>query len=212
MKKRKYIFMFLCTISLFTTSCNKQNIIQEELAVLEKNGCLLLNKTYEYIHKHAYGAEGRGRFYDIYAKELKFTGEFKYSKTVGKTEVYTAGAFNGQETMLYFRDGINVGFSTRDPQFGLSLFGCTIGSPSHGYITKFWDDSVVAKFHERGWVYDYQRLEKEYSELSVLDINPPINTPHRYMYYQNKLHVNYGMKTIESLGWSMISLEVYLDE
>ena len=212
MKKRKYIFTFLCIIPLFTTSCNRQNTIQEEIAVLEKNGCLLLNKTYEYIHKHAYGAECRGRFYDIYAKELKFTGEFKYSKAIGKTEVYTAGAFNGQETVLYFRDGINVGFSTRDPQFGLSLFGCTIGSPSQGYITKFWEDSVVAKFHERGWLYDYQRLEKEYSELSVLDINPPINTTHRYMYYQNKLHVNYGMKTIESLGWSMISLEVYLDE
>ena len=208
MKKNNILLAFLCTIPLFTTSCNKQNTIQEEIAVLENNGCFFLNKTFQEI----YDKLGCRKFYDIYSEELKYTGKFEYSKTVGKTEVYTAGAFNGQETMLYFRDGINVGFSTRDPQFGLSLFGCTIGSPSHGYITKFWDDSVVAKFHERGWVYDYQRLEKEYSELSVLDINPPINTPHRYMYYQNKLHVNYGMRTIESLGWSMISLEVYLDE
>ncbi len=212
MKKRKYIFMFLCTISLFTTSCNKQNTIQEELAVLEKNGCLLLNKTYEYIHKHAYGAEGRGRFYDIYAKELKFTGEFKYSKTVGKTEVYTAGAFNGQETMLYFRDGINVGFSTRDPQFGLSLFGCTLGSPTRDYMNDSWDNSLIAKFNARGWICTYERLEEEHSELSIFDINEPIELVHRYMTYQDKLHVNFGFENQYSLSWNMMSLEVYLDE
>ncbi len=208
MNKNKSVLAFLCAIPLLATSCNKQNTIQEEMTVLENNGCFLLNKTFQEI----YDKIGFHDFYDIYSGEPKFTGKFQYSKTIGKTDVYTAGTFNGQETKLYFRDGINVGFSTRDPQFGLSLFGRTIGSPTHGYINNWWDNSVVAKFHDRGWVYDYDRLEEEYSELSVFDINPPEYTVPRYMYYQEKLHVNYGMKPLESLCWNMVSLEVYLDE
>ena len=208
MKKNNMLLAFLCTIPLFMTSCNKQNTIQEEIAVLENNGCFFLNKTFQEI----YDKLGSRKFYDIYSEELEYTGKFEYSKTIGKTEVYTAGAFNGQETMLYFRDGINVGFSTRDPQFGLSLFGCTLGSPTRDYMNDSWDNSLIAKFNARGWNCTYERLEEDRSELSIFDINEPIELVHRYMTYQDKLHVNFGFENQYSLSWNMMSLEVYLDE
>lgn len=212
MKKRKYIFTFLCLSPLLLTSCNKQNTIDDEIETLANNGCFFLSKTYERIFDKFYGTNCRGRFYDIYAKELKFTGKFEYSKTIGKTEVYTAGAFNGQETVFYFRDDINVGFSTRDPQLGLSLFGCTLGSPTRDYMNDNWDNSLIAKFNARGWNCTYERLEEERSELSTFDINEPIELVHRYMTYQDKLHVNFGFENQYSLSWNMMSLEVYLDE
>ncbi len=212
MNKNKNVLTFLCLFPLFLTSCNKQNTIQEEMETLENNGCFLLNKTYERIFKGFYGTECKGEFFDIYSKELKNTGEFEYLKTISKTDVYTAGIFNGQQTRFYFRDGINVGFSTRDPQFGQSLFGCTIGSPTRDYLNDGWNNSLIAKFNERGWTCTYERDEEERSELSVFDLDEPISLVHRYMKYKDKLHVNFGFENKYSLNWNMMSLEIYLDE
>ena len=75
-----------------------------------------------------------------------------------------------------------------------------------------WDNSLIAKFNARGWNCTYERLEEERSELSTFDINEPIELVHRYMTYQDKLHVNFGFENQYSLSWNMMSLEVYLDE
>ncbi len=204
--RSKSAFVLLCLASLLS-SCNKQNTIQEEMKALEENGCFFLNKTLEYVK----GKIGSWKFYDIYGDEPKKIGMFEYSKKIGTTDVYTCGTFNGQETRFYFRDNVNVGFSTRDPQFGFSLFGKTIGGPTYGMDGEWWDNSIVGKFDSRGYEFDAVRHE-EPSELSILDINEPLNCAYRYMTYKEKLHVNFGRECINSFCNSMLAMEVYLDE
>ena len=48
--------------------------------------------------------------------------EFKETRPDG-VDVYTCGTENGFTTEFYFRDGLEVGFWTRDAGFGFSIFG-----------------------------------------------------------------------------------------
>lgn len=204
--KKKYILTIFCLIPLLS-SCNKQNTIQEEMKTLEDNGCFFLNKTLDYIKEKI----GSWKFYDIYQDEPKKIGVFEYSKTIANTDVYTCGIFNEQETRFYFRDNVNVGFSTRDPQFGFSLFGKTIGGPTYGMNGEWWDNSIVATFNSRGYWVDSENPDSQ-SQLSIIDINEPLNCAYRYLTYQDKLHVHFGRECINSFCNSMLAMEVYLEE
>ena len=59
-------------------------------------------------------------------KEMGF--EYKEKRSDG-VDVYTYGVKNGLETEFYYRNDAAVGFKTRDPEFGFSYFGYTIGYP-----------------------------------------------------------------------------------
>ncbi len=206
--KRKILFIAFAIIPLLA-SCNRQNSIQEEMKALAEIGDLPLTLTKEkcdYLYTYDYS--------NIY-ENIYESFHYRYSETAYGVDIYTCGVVNGGETRFYFRDGINVGFATRDPQFGFSILGRTIGSPVYGQRDEGYDKDLYTELMNRGFEEDFEMqntLPSETPAWSIVRKNKPQYTTVRCMTYQEKLHINYCYDPIYSFRASMVGMEVFLEE
>ncbi len=200
MKKAK----ILCCLFLIPllVSCNKQNTLEEEINELTEKGNLLigmsLNDCMKIIGDDYYNTFGS--FYSI--------GKFEYSERRGNVDVYTCGVMNGGPTEFYFRNNVNIGFMTRDPEFGFTLFGKPIGYPIFGAHGK-WDDSLFTIFENRGYEDDPDTKEKKAKDSGIDD---QFYYSWKCWKYKEKLHVAVASNVIYTLDGNMAVMEVLVDE
>lgn len=141
-----------------------------------------------------------GSFYEI--------GKFEYSEKRDDVDVYACGVMNGGPTEFYFRNGINVGFVTREPEFGFTLYGNPIGYPvfdAHGK----WSNSLFNVLRERGYDDD-DDAEKGRSKDS--GINENFRYSWRRFKYKEKLHVAFASNVIYTCDGNLAVMEVFVDK
>lgn len=129
--------------------------------------------------------------------------EFKETRSDG-VDVYTCGTENYFTTEFYFKNGLEVGFRTRDPNFGFSIFGKTIGYPSHGSAGRY-EDSVTYLLDKRG----YNQCSG-HRKADVMGDGNLIYAWHEYN-FENKLHIRYSSGPMYSFNGSVFELEVLLE-
>lgn len=114
--KRTRIFLCVGVIISSLTSCNNEKTSESVFNDVISNSCTPIGIKYENFP---------------WKEALKF----KEEKEDG-TQVYFADDgftyWDPEGTLFYFRDGVNVGFHTSNPEFGFTILGYSIGAPYFG--------------------------------------------------------------------------------
>ncbi len=183
-----------CLLVLSLGSCNTKSELEKEIEAVNKECGFRLNSKIEDFPASWHGTVRR--------TNEKF--QFKETRDDG-VDVYTCGTYDYLTTEFYFRDGLEVGLKTRDPQFGFSIFGRYLGAPIWSIKDSNYKD-LISIFSERS--YDYE--PDGHRDPDVL--------PNGYIYswvtnvYKNKLHINYSWEPIYTFDGSLTEIEVFLDK
>lgn len=119
--KAKAILLTILSI-LPLCSCDTRSGLDKQIDMVNRQCGFMLNSKLEDFPPSWQG-EFRGTLEHF---------EFKKTRQDG-IDVYTCGTWDYLTTEFYYRDGLEVGFKTRDPQFYFSIFGRTIGSPIYSF-------------------------------------------------------------------------------
>ena len=193
--KFKNISLLVAALVPFLFSCNDKSELNKKIDEVNEQCGFMLNsdlKDFPTLWKRRCKTDGT---YDNFGFKEKRDG----------IDVYECGSYNGLTTEFYFHAKKQVGFKTRDPEFGFSIYGRTIGYPSYGYMNNF-DDSAFHVLQEKGfdWKEDWNN-------------KTPIVLPNGTTYvwdlfsFENKLHINYTRDVKYTFGASIVELEVFLD-
>lgn len=190
MEIRKILFVLLLVSPL--CSCDTRSKLEKEIEVLNKECNFRLNTKLE-----DFPVSWKGR--------LNLSSErfgFKETREDG-VDVYTCGTCDYLTTEFYYRNGLQVGFRTRDPQFGFSIFDRTIGSPTYpfdGYKYELLDKTL----RDRGYEWNGHREGYLLPDHRTLAWS--------LWLYEGKLHLNFTREWDFTANVCMKGIEVFLDE
>lgn len=200
MKKKTILMFSLCFLSL--VSCNAKNEMQKAIDELNSSG--LQGFLGSKLENFKDTLHIRYNFLSDDGSEAIF--QFKETRDDG-VDVYSFGTKYYLETQFYYRNDIAVGFKTRDPGFGLTIYGYGIDYPAWRNLKQEDGDAeLFTTLIQKGF-------EKEIGKDIWED--DPVNEKCAYSWclftFQNKLHVNYSWNSTYSAGYSMRTMEVFLD-
>ena len=128
----KKTYLLIAASVLFSLpSCSKKDVFQERIDDVNKGLFSILGSKPKDIYRCLGLYGGTKTVSSDDGKEMGF--EYKEKRSDG-VDVYTYGVKNGLETEFYYRNDAAVGFKTRDPEFGFSYFGYTIGYPIWSHL------------------------------------------------------------------------------
>ena len=176
-------------------SCNTKTSLQKEIDVVNEECNFRLGMKLEdfppsWKEKYHPGSESNENFH--------------LQKNNDGIDIYNCGTENGFTTEFYFKDGLEIGFRTRDPGFGFSVFGKTIGYPCYG-SAGHWEDSAFYILINRGYSScSHHREPTEAGDGYV-----------RYAWYEynfeDRLHIHFSCSPIYTFDGNIIELEVFLE-
>lgn len=189
-------------ICMTLCACNAKNSLSKEIE--EANtycNFILGSKLEDFPHHWKEGAYiGNGENAEAFHfKEMREDG----------VDVYSCGKMNTFETLFYFRDGLNVGVTTPDPEYGFSIFGKTIGYPAYGTQGNF-DDGAFDALDNRGYVEDKRGPDGK-AEV-VMGNDPYLRFVWRRFTYADKLHVGFAYDPMYSYDGNIAIISVFLDK
>lgn len=140
----------------------------------------------------------------------RWNKNFKFKETTSDgLNIYTCGTHNGSWTYFIYKNGIQVGLRTSDPQFGFSIFGKTIGYPGWGTQNKR-SDCLMDILIDRG--YGIVAGSDVYHSLLVGLDN--IRYSWTRFSYEEKLYVSYAWDVDNqyTCSGSIGAIEFFLNE
>ena len=200
----KKTYLLIAASVLFSLpSCSKQDVFQERIDDVNKGLFSILGSKPKDIYRCLglqYG--GSKTISSDDGKQTDF--EYKEKRSDG-VDVYTYGVKNGLETEFYYRNDAAVGFKTRDPEFGFSYFGYTIGYPIWSHFGEY--TSLPSALYQRGYDTDVVSEKREEDTWN--------GHPKYYAWYsatfQNKLHLEFSWDEMYTLNGSMRTMSVFID-
>ncbi len=192
MKVKK--ILSICLLALPLCSCSTKSDIENEIDVLNSECGFILNTKIEDFPECWKGC--------VYHTRERF--HFKETRDDG-VDVYTCGTYDYLTTEFYYRDGLQVGFRTRDPQFGFSIFGRMLGSPYYAF------EGCNYKFLP-AIMWD-KNFEHNFDEDRRGDVLPNGHVYSWDLYvYKEKIHLNFSREPEYSFNDSLREFEVFVDK
>ena len=194
--KTKIILIASSLLSILLCSCHIKSALEKKIDELNEQCNFRLNTKFE-------------DFPSIWKTKNwpdRYPEYFEYqSETEDGLFTYRCGTVDYFTTEFYFRDKKQVGFKTRDPEFGFSIYGYKIGSPAYGNQTTP-DNDIEKTLYSNGFVIEDSQNEREKDVL-------PNGKKYTWKLssFENKLHINYSVDLKNSYCYSLAEIEVFLD-
>lgn len=196
MNNKRMLLISICALSLF--SCDSRSTIQKETDELNNYlRSFLGSKPDEFFQTLKISSRV---FSDDWSKA---TFQFKETRDDG-VDVYTCGSKNGLETQFYYRNDMAVGLRTRDPQFGLTIYGYYPGYPVYSPYENY--DSLFDALENHGFKIETGLIEHEIDQNENY-----IRYPWCSAVFEEKLHISFSWNELYSVGGSLHTMEVILD-
>lgn len=195
-KTNKIVFILALILPLCSCQYDNRSALEKEIDAVNAQCDFRLNSKLEDFPVSWYGSVGHSND--------KFS--FKETRDDG-VDVYTCGSYDTLPTEFYYRDGLEVGFKTADPQFGFSIFGRYIGTPIYhfqGYSKK----DLYGELMDRG--YEWEPNIDHDREATAMPNGDRYSW--NLLVFEGKLHINYSRDVIYAFNGSLKEIEVFLDK